>query len=483
MPQALGLIATFAAAYIGGGPLISTIVYYGVLGIGYASIAFGLQAAFAPAAPSPADMRQSVRNPIAPRTRHYGRVRIGGPWAFGAVDDDGQFHKVTMLCTGELDAVEERYVGNTLVTVDGGNHVNEDPWDSDELLYEYRLGLATETVYSELDSTFPEWTSSHRGDGIASIYTVQRNGILELVLERWPQGVNTQYTVVARASKVYNPLTGLTEWTDNAAAVIRDYLIHSDGMRLPSWLVETPQAVSGWLAAAQACDVDVTLKAGGTEKQWRIWGGYRFDERPADVVGRFLAACDARPALTPDGGLTIELEDGSEPTVVLDEDAITGFADLSAGLDIMTTANTIRAIYTSVPHNYGTPDADPWIDEDSVIEFGEVGDSVDFSNAPSHGQCRRLMKRRAYRLAPGWLGSVSCNIRGLAAYGKRRVRIQLSALGIDHVFQVEDFRFDIGDGAVLRGVTMQVISMPAEAFTWDAATEEGTAPVADEVED
>lgn len=488
MPQALQILATFAAgaaAMAGLGPLAQTLIYYGVLGVAYAGIAVGLQALSSLAMPSadPADTRQSARNPIAARARHYGRVRIGGPWVFAAVDGDGQFHKVLALGTGELDAVEEYYIGDTLVTLDGGNHVNEDPWDGDEMKIEVRLGLPTETVYSELDSTFPEWTSSHRGDGIASLYAIQRDGILALVLERWPQGVNTQYTVVARASKIYNPLTDLTEWNDLAANVIKDYLTHADGMRLPSSLVDTPDALAGWLAAAQACNEDVPLKAGGTEKRYRVWGSYHFDERPADVLARFLSACDGRLTLTQDRGMTLEIGNGDEPTVILDESAITGFDELSRGLDILTTANVVRATFTSVPHGYQSTDADPWMDEDSVLLRGEIADEASFACVPSHGQCRRLMKLRAYRLAPGWVATLVCNARGLAAYGQRRIRVRLAELGIDDVFQVEDFRFDIGEGGLLKGCTLQVIAMPADAYAWDAATEEGTAPVADAVED
>src|SRR5690606_1429385 len=105
-----------------------------------------------------------------------------------------------------------------------------------------------------------------------------------------------------------------------------------------------------------------------------------------------------------------------------------------------------------------------------------------FNMAPSHSQARRLMKLEAYRANPSWVANFQCNLRGLAAFGERFVRIQYPAFGINSVFEVQDFRFVIGEGNILQGVTIQVQSMPQAAYSWDPAQEEGDAPESDESE-
>lgn len=464
------------------GVLVPAIVGAAVVG---ASI--GLQylamAAYKPKQPKPEDVQSSVKNPTAPRQRHYGRVKTSGPWAFGE-SKQGTFYKIIALGTGELDAIEELWIDDKLVTVNGNGDVQEHPyqWTPGDfrLRIQTRKGLETGTAYADVMAAFPEWTSAHRGDGISSLYARQRAVGAEVLTQFFPNITNTIYRVVARASKVLNPVSGVVAWSDNAAAVIRDYMTHPDGMRLPVSLFTTPLAIAGWQSAFNRAATPVARKAGGTEPAFRLWGSYTFDERPADVLGRMMQNCDGWIVPTPDSGVTLDIFAWEEPAVILDEEAIVGFSDLSRGRDILTTANVIPATFLSPTHDYQATDADRWIDEDDVAARGEIVSELAFNMSPSHGQARRLMKRAAYRAKPNWVGQFKCNLLGLAAFRKRLVRIRYALFGIDEVFEVQDFRFDIGEGGILQGCTLQVQSMPQEADQWDAASEEGTEPISEQ---
>lgn len=497
MPPVFLALAGASASIFGGGAAL-TVGLAGLYGISTTAIGGTIISAavsagisllssllFRPDTPKPQDQQQSVKNPIQPRSRHYGRVKISGSLAF-LESKGGALYKVIATGTGQLDAVEQLWIDDKLVTVNGSFLVNEEPWYDEgdhKLRIETRLGLPTETAYSHLTAAFPDWDADHRGDGVSSIYIVQFGSAAERIPERFPNTVYTLYRTVARASLVYNPVTTLTAWSDNAAAIVRDYIVHPDGMRLPSSLVTTTQAAAGWLAGFNRAEEAVTLKAGGTEDRYRIWGSYRFDERPAEVIGRMLAACDGRLIPTPDGGLTIDIGDWEEPTLTLDETIIVGFSDVARGLDIINTANVIRAVYTSPDHDYQATDADQWIDVADVAARGEISTDMSFMMSPSHAQTRRLMKLAAYRANPSWIGTFQCNLGALAAFGKRFIRITYAPLGIDEVFEIQDFRLDIVEGDILAGCTVQVISMPSEAYDWDASSEEGTAPLAEVSED
>ncbi len=485
MPQALAFIPLALAASVPA--WAATAVFWTATAAINIGLSVGLSylssVLFRPKQPKPEDVQTSIKNPTAARQRHYGRVKTSGPWAF-AESKEGSFHKVVALGTGELDAIEEIWVDDAPVTLDANGYVQEHPWNYDgkwkHLRIQYRMGLPTETHYSDLEAVFPEWDETHRGDGVSSLYAFQGASGAETFAQIFPNVTNTLYRVVARGSKVWNPVTETVAWSDNAAAVIRDYMGHADGMRLPESLFNTPIAAEGWKRAYNRAAAPVALKAGGTEPAWRLWGSYRFDERPADVLGRMLPCCDGWLVPTPDGGVTLDINEWQEPTVTIDDDAIVGFSDVSRGRDIMTTANIIAATFLSPDHDYQATDAEAWVDPDDVDERGEIVSSAEFNMAPSHGQCRRLMKRAYYRANPKWVGQFRCNLRGLAAFGKRRIRIRYPLFGIDDVFEVQDFRFNIGEGGILLGCTLQVASMPAEAFAWNAALEEGEAPIAEE---
>ena len=484
MPGTISLIATFAAAYIGGGAVVSTAVYGIVQGAIYLGLSVGLSylsgLLFAPKQPRPEDVQVSVKNPIAPRQRHYGRVKTSGPWVFGETKD-GWFHKVLALGTGKLDAIEEYWIDDQHVTLAGdGKVISDGPLDDQAYIFT-RLGNATETHYANLEGYFPEWDDDHRGDGVASLYGILTAMPPEDYSETFPKGAETMFRVVARASLVYDPVGGATNWSDNAARVIRDYMTHADGMRLPPAVFQTPQAQAGWIEATNRCAEAIPLKAGGTEPRYRLWGSYKFDERPADVLGRMMACCDGRMAPTADGGMTLKIGTWAEPTVTLDEDAIVGFSELSRGRDILSTANIISATYMSPRHDYQATDADRWIDEADVAVRGEIATDRQFLMSPSHGQTRRLMKLAAWRANPKWVGSFECNLRALAALGEPYVRIVYPLFEIDEVFEISDLRLNVGEGGILLGVTVQVASMPSQAYDWNAAAEEGTEPLAEEV--
>lgn len=477
------LVAT-GSSLAGSALAISLLTTVASIGLS-AGLSFLAQSIFRPSAPKPEDVQQSFRQPTPTRIKHYGRVKATGPWVFGA-SKAGNFYKVVSLGQGPIDAIEEYWLDDHLVTLDSNGDVLDSPWRSTSNDRRFaniksRLGQIPETSYGELTAQFPEWTSAHRGDGQASLFALQRAVDAAYFQSLFPNGINTNYRVVMRAAKVRNITTNVKAWTDNAAAIIRDYIVDDDGMRLPLSAVSTPLAQAGWTAAFNRAAEAVPVAAGGTQPRYRLWGSYQLSERPADVLGRMLQCCDGRLVPTPDGGLTLDIGQWSEPTVIIGPDTITGFSGLKRGRDVLTTANTIRATYLEPTQDYQGADADPWADEADVSERGEIASDLQFTMAPSHSQARRLMKLAAYRANPSWVGTFQCNLRALAAIDQRFVRIQYPLFGINSVFEVQDCRFVIGEGGILTGVTLQVQSMPSAAYEWDSS-QEGTAPVTGDVE-
>lgn len=487
MPQTIALLPLIAASSATT-VLAANAIYLGVSAALYVGASVGLSliaSAFAPRqqSPRPEDVQQSTKQPTSPRYRHYGRVKATGNWVY-ANTATGNFHKVLAVGQGPIDAVEEYWIDANHVTINpADNSVNEAPYAGGgefKVKYFVKLGTDTQTAFSELTTAFPtEWTSTHAGKGIVSIYTIQYATDSKFYLNVFPNGINTNYRIVIRGVLIENPNTYAIAWDDNAASIIRDYIYNAEGMRLPKSLLMTPLAIAGWQLGYAKANVQYTVEAGGTESRYRLWGSYTLNERPADVLTRMLVACDARLKITNDGGLTIDIGDYVEPTVTIDGSYIVGFSDVGRGRDVLTTANTVRSQFINPNQDYQASDADAWVDAEDVSLRGEISTSQDFLMAPSHSQCRRLMKITAYRSNPNWIGSFVLNLKGLAAFNERFVRINYPAFGINEVFEVLNFAFDVGDNNILKTVTIQVSSMPQAAYNWDASQEEGDAPVSD----
>src|SRR5690606_2522741 len=122
MPVALsGLIASIAGAGAVGAALQTGLAAINMFGsttlLGWALLlgrCYLASSLFRPSQPKPEDVQQQVRQPTAPRVRHYGRVKTSGTWAF-AEAKSGTFHKVLALGQGPFDAIEEIWIDDKKV--------------------------------------------------------------------------------------------------------------------------------------------------------------------------------------------------------------------------------------------------------------------------------------------------------------------------------------------------------------------------------
>ncbi len=434
-----------------------------------------------PSQPKPSDGQVSINASAAPRFRSYGVVKVAGNLMF-ANTSGGAYVRVFAFGSGEISSVTEHWIDDNRVTLGGSGEVLESFVDGGYRAYiNYAHGDDLGQRYTFVEDTFPGvWTSDHLGKGIPSAALVLFQVKQEHMADLFPRAGDTQYRQVQRGAAVPNVVAGVITlpgtWSDHAARIILDYLTHPDGLRLSfDWI---QNAVASWETAIADCASLVDLADGTTEARWRIWNTYQFDERPADVLARYLAACDAVIYPTPNRGLAIQVGKWVPPTVTLGDDAIIGFSDFGRGRDILNTANTIRAQFMdpSEDGDYLETDAQIWADDADVAARGEYATDLDFFSVPSHGQCRRLMKLAYYRANPNWVGTIITNMLGLTALGERFIHVIISELDVDEYCEVLSSRFLFAEGSIVIGIEMQLQSINPAAYDWDADAEEGTPP-------
>lgn len=474
------LIAGALVSGLGVGAATATIIAQGVLiGVGL-GLSILSQMLFRPAQPKPSDGQTVIRQSTAPRQRSYGRVKVAGSYMF-ANTQAGVLHRVFAMGQGEIDAVEEHWIDDTLVTVElVGNTVTTPKYNvggSSKVRIEWEEGAVAGYRFLLLEAAFPGvWTSDHLGKGIPKAYMLMHQVKAEQMSDMFPRLADTLYRQVQRGAlvpSVSGGVIGASSWSENPVRCILDFMIHPDGFRIPQAQIEA--AIDYWEDAIAICDEAIPLNAGGTEPRYRLWNTYRFDERPADVLARFLQCCDGQIFPTPNGGIGIRVGKWEAPTVTIDDDAILAFSEVRRGSDILATANTIRARYTSPLHDYQETDADPWIDAADVTARGEFVADFEFYCSPSHTQTRRLMKIAAARLNPDWAGSMVCNLRGLMLMGERFFTIDCAELNLlidAELVQLEQ----IWEGNTITGARIEWRSANEAAYDWDETVEEGESP-------
>lgn len=492
MPQLLPTIAL--ALFQAGGPiwLSNALVGVGALGglfgaVGQIALSFGVSALasmiFRPrqSATRSEDVQQSLRVAASDRVVIYGQFQATGNWVFGD-SKSGDLHKVLAVCEGELVTVLSRKIDDYTVTVDGDGVVTSEPYNG-KAEFHFRRGLTTETSYTQLTAVFPEWNSSHRGDGVVSIYAIQRGLPADKVTTVFPSMKDTLFRLEGQFTRVPNPISGVNDWSDNAAGIIRHFMYSRNGMRVPLSLLTKPLAHAAWQEAWNVSATAIPLKGGGTEPRYRLWGAFKLSEMPGGVLETMLANCDARPILTRDGGIAIRIGTTPAPVVTLDATLITAAVRVASGADVRSTANRISSKYLSSTDDYLLVDADPWLNDADIAARGEINDPVDWSWTPSHSQARRLMKLRYHRLTPRWALTVNCRLGALAAFQEQFVNVDytIGSTRILGVFEVLEFTHNIGDDGILRSVTLSLQSVTDTMYSWDPVNEEGVAPVTADV--
>lgn len=105
-------------------------------------------------------------------------------------------------------------------------------------------GSPDQLADSDLVNESGLWTNSHRLRGIAYLYIR-----LKFDADIFPNGI-PDISATVKGSKVYDPRTGLTEWSDNPALCLRDYLTEGYGLsedtaNIDDLLVQTAANVCG----------------------------------------------------------------------------------------------------------------------------------------------------------------------------------------------------------------------------------------------
>lgn len=460
------------------GQLVGSIVVTGALvGASYATQSLSAQKQRREA------QQATLNEAMGPRRFIYGQARVGGTRAFWDARN-GEMYQCLLLCSHEIDSIQEYWVGDVKVETDGGTaggNVITFPMIN-KIFFERYLGTADQPASLILTTRFPDvWSANHRLRGIAHVDVVFGGTRKEETQKVFPQGAYTQLRFVVRGKKIFDPSLGSMDpenpatwaWGDNSGDVILDYLRSPDGYRRPLSQIDMPS----FEAFHAHCAENVPRADGSPVARYRTWGTVGFDEEPQAVLNRLCATCDATLYQGPTGQIGIRHGGWSGPLINIPTQHITGAA-LTQGNGRLNSYNRLKISYTEPDNYWGATELTARDDLASQAEIGVIEEVRDLVMVPEWTQAARLAKIMMAEDNPVWKGSIATDLMPLDA---------LDASAVDITFQPVPGESPLMNapckiaGFTLRGdvsgCDISFRAVPASAREWNAAAEQPPKPV------
>jgi len=408
-------------------------------------------------------LQANMREAAAPHDYVYGQIRKGGVITFiestGTQND--YLHMVIALAGHEVEEIGDIYINDEVVTLDGSGFVTTSEWldaDGNKMIrIKKHTGSSSQTVDSYLDSE-TSVTSAFRGRGIAYIYVR-----LQYDNDVFANGIPT-FTAVVKGKKVYDPRTSSTAYSANAALCIRDYITSSYG------LGDSNVNDTFFSAAANTCDENVTLAAGGTEKRYEVNGVLSADETPKQVLDKMVTTCGG--TLYWSGGQwKLRVAEYSSPIKSL------GLGDVLGEITTRTRLNR-RDSFNAVEGTFVNAD-DDWIAADypkiSSVTFQTEDNGVDnvldfpLPLTTSASAVQRLSKVMLYRTREQIQFEADFNMNAYDLEVGDIIQFTNARYGwTNKEFEVRSWRFFADSDAGDLRVRMVLRETSSGAFDWNA---------------
>lgn len=473
--------------------VISSVTLYGLQsGVGLLGLG--------PSGPKPETTETAIKTSRPPRVSAYGIVRLYGAYCLYETAANGTAVDVYAVHEGQLDGIVARYLGDEVITLTGTT-VNEGADGR------YRNGAVNLYVTdgSVPGAGFPAvtallpgiWSADHRGDGVVAMALTAKSVKAKYFQETYPQSTVPVPSLVARWQKCPDPAavdpldeSGWT-WTENPVRQLLHYKLVREGPRPPLarsdpgyaaaldalrsewWARKIAPTLQYWIDAAADCDSPRNLKGGGTEPRYRSWISHKHTDEHKGPVSAILATFDGWLAPRADGALVIYSGRYFEPDPAdrIGPAEIVSYTWDGAPVDDDEAVNEVICSYISAEHDYNSVECDAWRDETDITRRGKVLPAPLEVGSPSWAQSRFLAKRLMQRKNTPKRGTVTTNIAGRVAQGKRYIWLHLEEAGTVFFSGVAEIT------ALTRnmrgGVTFTWVAADPNVDNWNPATEEG----------
>lgn len=408
------------------------------------------------------------RSPLSPHQVIYGRTRVGGNIVYMEGTEGNKYlHVVVAIAGHEIDAIEKYYLNDEEVSIDGSGNVTAGSY-ANRVRIQSKLGTDSQTAFSDLVSASDSlWTSNHRLRGRAVVYIR-----LQYDQDKFPNGM-PNFSFQVRGKKVYDPRSATTVWSANPALCIADYLTNTRYGLGCVYASEIDEAAL--IAAANVCDEDVTLDAGGTENKYELHGSILTSGTPEDIISQMLTSM-AGKAVWSSGKWRILAGAYYTPTLTFDED------DLRSGFTVQSLVsrrenfNCIKGVFVSAQDKYMSVDFPPLISDTFIaLDNGEtVYKNIALPFTTSVTMAQRLSKIELLKARQQITLTLPLKLPGLKANVGDIVYVNNSRMGwSSKAFEVVAMSMSLDEAP---GVDVDLREISTDVFNWSTSEEQAYDP-------
>ena len=429
------------------------------------AISFALSAISRALTPKPqidtsTGLSSTVKSPTQARPILYGRTKTAGTVVYVQTsgDDSKYLHLVLAMAGHEIDAYEEIYIDDELAWKVGTVQTKF----STTARFNLYTGNQT-TADADLVSESNEWTETCVLNGTAYIYAR-----LEYDVKVYNNGI-PNITAIVRGKKVYNPVTDVTEWTQNPALCIADYINDSKYGLTGISIDSTALAESVGVCAQQ---VDFENESGQTQQhdRYQINGYIDTSGKVSSNIENMLS-CMFGEVVYSQGKLHIKAGYYKEPVLDIDESVIVGDITLQTKQSKRSQYNGVKGVFLSSEENYTLADYPAQLSSAYALEDGEpnyLDMTLPFTTDNIRAQ--RLAKLALGKSRQQRVITVPVNLVGLKIKAGDNVRINNTKLGlVNAVYQVADYELDFSEQLK---VNLVCIETGASLYDWTVADQQ-----------
>ena len=458
-------IASGFAVGIATGVVFSSAAFFVTLGLSGLSAILAPKGALSPLA-SLTGRSQMVKQPVTSHKIVYGRQKVSGAIVFIETSTKSQYlHLIVAIAGNELNAISKVFINDKELTLDSNGFVTAPDQFINKAIIKTKLGTATQEHLDISTLGAPSWSSTSTLNGIAFIYAR-----LEYDTDAFPNGI-PNISAIVEGKKLFDPRDSTTTYSKNSALVLRDYLTNSDyGVGASSDEIDD----ASFIAAANVCDENVSLAAGGTEKRYESHGVVDTKNQPKQIIEEMLSAMAG--TLTYSGGkFYVKAGAYSAPSDTLTEDDLRGTISISTKPSRRDNFNAVKGVFLPdetgnfQPTDYAAVTSSTFEAEDGSER---VFKEFDLTFTQSSSMAQRIAKIALFKARQQLVIKMPCKLTAFKHNIGDTVMVTLDRYGFSSkVFEVVDWTFASNvnpQGQAELGVDLTLRELASSVYDWNA---------------
>jgi hypothetical protein len=362
-----------AAATLGAGAAVAIGAAVVVGGTLIAKQAMSLFEIEIPTVDTDASRQRTVKSTTEPQKIIYGEALVSGPISFIGLSgtDNSDLYQTIVLAGHELNDITDIHMDDVVITdsqINGGSDAGGNvtagkfgPKNSSTIcVIKKHLGEASQTADVLLTGPFANYTSAHRGDGIA--YLAMKWVLNEDSAETWEKFAPSNVKALVQGKSIYDPRlefaavgtrgqdttnASYITYSTNPALCVVDYLTDTYlGMGVSVSKIDWDSVTT----AADGCDVSVSVP-NGTESRFTCNGVVFATDSHQKNINKILSSMNGNLVYS-NGKYIVHAGIYEAPTETLTEDDLIGAISIRTSLERSDRFNTIKGLFIDPSQNH-----------------------------------------------------------------------------------------------------------------------------------